>query len=101
MEQYVKDYNAVPATYAFQAYDAASLIDSAVRAVNGNLSDKEALRAAIKKADFRSLRGGFRFNNNHFPIQDFYLTKVGKRPDGKYETEIAKKVFTNYAELVR
>lgn len=97
VEQYVKDYNAVPATYAFQAYDAASLIDSAVRAVNGNLSDKEALRAAIKKADFRSLRGGFRFNNNHFPIQDFYLTKVGKRPDGKYETEIAKKVFTNYA----
>jgi branched-chain amino acid transport system substrate-binding protein len=95
---YEKEYNAVPATYAFQAYDAAQLIDSAVRAVNGNLSDKNALRAALKKADFKSLRGKFRFNNNHYPIQDFYLVKVAKRPDGKYQTEIAEKVFTDYAD---
>ena len=96
VEAYVKQYNAIPATYAFQAYDAAMLIDSAVRAVKGNLTDKDALRAALKKADFKSLRGGFAFNNNHYPIQNFYLTKVAKRPDGKYETEIVKTVFTNY-----
>jgi branched-chain amino acid transport system substrate-binding protein len=95
---YEKEYNAVPATYAFQAYDAAQLIDSAVRAVNGNLSDKNALRAALKKADFKSLRGKFKFNNNHYPIQDFYLVKVAKRPDGKFQTEIAQKVFTDYAD---
>ena len=95
---YEKEYNAVPATYAFQAYDAAQLIDSAVRAVNGNLSDKNALRAALKKADFKSLRGKFKFNNNHYPIQDFYLVKVAKRPDGKFQTEIAEKVFTDYAD---
>jgi branched-chain amino acid transport system substrate-binding protein len=95
---YEKEYGAVPATYAFQAYDAAMLIDSAVRAVNGNLADKDAVRAALKKADFKSLRGGFKFNNNHYPIQDFYLVKVAKRPDGKYETEIAQKVFTDYAD---
>jgi branched-chain amino acid transport system substrate-binding protein len=98
VEAYVKEYNAIPATYAFQAYDAALLIDSAVRAVKGNLADKDALRAALKKADFRSLRGGFAFNNNHYPIQNFYLTKVAKRPDGKYETEIEKTVFTNYGD---
>ena len=95
---YEKEYNAVPATYAFQAYDAAQLIDSAVRAVNGNLSDKNALRAALKKADFKSLRGKFTFNNNHYPIQDFYLVKVAKRPDGKFQTEIAEKVFTDYGD---
>jgi branched-chain amino acid transport system substrate-binding protein len=95
---YEKEYNAVPATYAFQAYDAAQLIDSAVRAVNGNLSDKNALRAALKKADFKSLRGKFKFNNNHYPIQDFYLVKVAKRADGKYQTEIAEKVFTDYGD---
>ena len=94
----MKEYNAIPATYAMQAYDTAMLIDSAVRAVKGNLTDKDALRAALKKADFKSLRGGFTFNNNHYPIQDFYLTKVAKRPDGKYETEIVKKVFTNYGD---
>jgi branched-chain amino acid transport system substrate-binding protein len=95
---YEKEYNAVPATYAFQAYDAAQLIDSAVRAVNGNLSDKSALRAALTKADFKSLRGKFSFNNNHYPIQSFYLVKVAKRPDGKYQTEIAEKVFTDYGD---
>jgi branched-chain amino acid transport system substrate-binding protein len=98
VEEYVKEYNAIPATYAFQAYDAALLIDSAVREVKGNVADKDALRAALKKADFKSLRGAFKFNNNHYPIQDFYLTKVAKRPDGKYETEIVKTVFTNYGD---
>ena len=98
VDAYIKEYNAVPATYAFQAYDAAMLIDSAVRAVKGNLADKNALRAALAKADFKSLRGAFKFNNNHYPIQNFYLTKVAKRPDGKYETEIVKTVFTNFGD---
>jgi branched-chain amino acid transport system substrate-binding protein len=95
---YVKEYNAIPATYAFQAYDAAMLIDSALHATKDSPADTEALRTALKKADFKSLRGAFKFNNNHYPIQDFYLTKVGKRPDGRYQTEIVKKVFTNYGD---
>jgi branched-chain amino acid transport system substrate-binding protein len=95
---YVKEYNAIPATYAFQAYDAAMLIDSALHATKDSPADSEALRTALKKADFKSLRGAFKFNNNHYPIQDFYLTKVGKRPDGRYQTEIVKKVFTNYGD---
>jgi branched-chain amino acid transport system substrate-binding protein len=92
---YEKEFGAVPATYAFQAYDAALLIDGALRQVQGNVANKDALRAALMKADFKSLRGGFKFNANHYPIQDFYLVKVAKRPDGKYETEIVKKVFEN------
>jgi branched-chain amino acid transport system substrate-binding protein len=95
---YEKEYNAVPASYAFQAYDAALLIDSALKATKGSTADKDALRAALAKASFTSLRGAFRFNTNHYPIQDFYLVKVAKRPDGKYETEIAQKVFTNYSD---
>jgi branched-chain amino acid transport system substrate-binding protein len=99
VEAYEKEYGgAVPATYAFQAYDAAMLIDSAVGAVKGDLSNKDALRAALMKADFKSLRGGFKFNTNHYPIQDFYLVKVAKRADGKFETEIEKKVFSNYGD---
>jgi branched-chain amino acid transport system substrate-binding protein len=95
---YEKEYGAVPATYAFQSYDAALLIDSAVRSVKGNLGDKNAVRAALMNADFKSLRGGFRFNVNHYPIQDFYLVKVAKRPDGKFETQIAQKIFANDAD---
>jgi branched-chain amino acid transport system substrate-binding protein len=91
-------YNSVPGTYAMQGYDAAILIDSAVKAVKGDLSNKEAVAAALKKADFTSLRGGFKFNTNGYPIQDFYLTKVAKRPDGKFQTEIVEKVFENYGD---
>lgn len=95
---YLAAYGAVPATYAFQAYDAALLIDSAVKATKGDLADKGALRAAMLKADFTSLRGAFKFSTNGYPVQDFYLTKVGKRPDGKFETQISEKVFSNYAD---
>jgi branched-chain amino acid transport system substrate-binding protein len=95
---YEAAYNAVPASYAMQAYDAAMLIDSAVRSVKGNLSDKNAVRAALKKADFKSLRGSFKFNSNGYPIQDFYLTKVAKRADGKFQTEIVEKVLANNAD---
>jgi branched-chain amino acid transport system substrate-binding protein len=95
---YEKEYGAVPGSYAFQAYDAAQLIDSAVTAVKGNLADKDALRAALKKADFKSLRGNFKFGPNHYPIQDFYLVKAAKRADGKFETEIVQKIFTNYED---
>ena len=45
-----------------------------------------------------STRGSFKFNNNHYPIEDFYLTKVAKRPDGRFQTEIAKKVFSDYSD---
>ena len=95
---YEAAYNSVPGSYAMQGYDTASLIDSAVNAVKGDLSNKDAVAAALKKADFTSLRGNFKFNVNGFPIQDFYLTKVAKRADGKFETEIVQKVFENYGD---
>jgi branched-chain amino acid transport system substrate-binding protein len=95
---YEKEYGAVPATYAFQSYDAALLIDSALKATKGSTSDKNALRAALKKADFHSLRGSYKFNTNNYPIQDFYLVKVAKRADGKFQTEIVEKVFTGESD---
>ena len=96
--EYEAAHNAVPASYAMQAYDTAMLIDSAVRAVGGNTSDTKALSAAIKKADFKSLRGPFKFNVNGYPIEDFYLTKVVRRDDGKYQTSIVEKVLEHNAD---
>ena len=69
----------MPGTYAMQGYDTAMLIDSAVKAVKGDLKNKDAVSAALKKAEFTSLRGDFKFNVNGYPIQNFYLTKVAKR----------------------
>ena len=95
---YEAAYNIVPGTYAMQGYDTALLIDSAVKALKGDLGNKDAVSAALKKADFTSLRGGFKFNINGYPIQNFYLTKVAKRPDGKFQTEIVEKVYSDYGD---
>lgn len=79
---YRKKYNQVPSVYAAQAYDAARLIDAAVRQIGGKVEDKEALIKALANAKFESVRGPFKFNNNHFPIQNFYATEIAKDTGG-------------------
>lgn len=99
--RFVRDFEAqfnyVPASYAAHAYDCAMLVDSAVRKA-GNLADKNAVRAALKAAEFRSVRPNFSFGANHFPVQDFWLAKVAKRADGKFQTEHERKVFDNVVD---
>ena len=95
---YEKKYGSVPGTYAMQAYDAAQMIDSAIKAADGKLDDKDAIRKGLEAADFTSLRGDFKIGPNHYPIQNFYLVKVAKRDDGKYQTEIEKTIFENYSD---
>ena len=71
-----KKFNRIPSQYAAQAYDSALLINSALKKTGGKTSDKAALRAALKAADFKSLRGNFKFNSNGFPIQDMHVFEV-------------------------
>jgi branched-chain amino acid transport system substrate-binding protein len=72
-----------PTYYGAQAYDAAQLINSAVVAVTGDTSKKDAMKAEMEKANFKSLRGAFKYGNNHIPIQNFYLQDVVKDADGQ------------------
>ncbi len=82
---FIKKYKGKrPSFYGAQTYDAAYLINSAVVATKGNLSDKAAVQKALEKADFKSVRGNFRFGNNHIPIQNFYLQVPVKDKDGNY-----------------
>ncbi|MBT6119713.1 MAG: ABC transporter substrate-binding protein [Rhodospirillaceae bacterium] len=98
-KKFVADFEAkygyTPSSYAAQTYDGIMLIDSAVRAVGGNLADKDAVRKALEAADFDSVRGGFKFNTNHFPIQNFYLREVVKDENGKLMTKIVATVLEN------
>jgi branched-chain amino acid transport system substrate-binding protein len=71
-----KRYGRTPSMFAAQSYDAASLIASAIKKLDGKLGDKEAVRAALKAADFQSVRGPFSFNTNQFPIANFYRIDV-------------------------
>lgn len=91
-------YGYIPGSYAMQAYDTAMLIDSAVAKLGGDLSDKDAFRAAIKEADFDSVRGDFAFNNNHYPIQDFHMLNVAKRDDGKFHTSFVRTIVEDYED---
>jgi branched-chain amino acid transport system substrate-binding protein len=81
--EFQKAYNRLPTGYAASGYDTAMLIDSAVRKVKGRIEDKDAVRAALKAADFKSVRGPFRFGPNQYPVQNYYLQAVGKGSDGR------------------
>jgi branched-chain amino acid transport system substrate-binding protein len=75
-----KKYKRLPTYYAATGYDAANLLDSAVKRVKGDTKDKKAFAAAVKAAgqDFKSVRGPFSFNNNNMPIQNYYVFQVAK-----------------------
>ena len=77
-------YGRYPSFYAAQAYDSARLIDSAVAGVKGDLDNKDAIRDEMRKANYASVRGPYRYGNNHFPIQNFYLQETVKDADGAY-----------------
>ncbi len=89
-----------PSFYGAQSYDGILLIDSAVRAVKGDLANKKGMIAAMRKADFKSTRGKFTYGHNHFPIQNFYLLKAvaGASATADPVMEVQKTVFTNYKD---
>jgi len=101
-EKYVTDFRKkfgkMPVFYGAQSYDGIMLIDSAVRAVKGNLADKKGMIAAMRKADYKSVRGPYSYNVNHFPIQNFYLLKAVPGPGGDPVMQIQKTVFENHKD---
>jgi branched-chain amino acid transport system substrate-binding protein len=84
--------------HAAQGYDTALLIDAAVRDVKGKLEDKAALRKALEAANFKSVRGSFRFNTNHYPIQSIYLRQVVKDAGGRITNKTVSRVLADHAD---
>ena len=80
--EFQKEYKRIPTLYASQGYDAAQLINAAVRDTKGKLDDQEALRKALRSARFESVRGPFKFNTNQYPIQNYYVRTVGTDGQG-------------------
>ncbi len=93
-----KKYNRIPSQYAAQSYDAAQLLDSAIRKVGGKVENKKAFHAALKAADFKSIRGNFKFNANQFPIQDMYVFDVAKDSKGRVSLRTVSKPLTNHQD---
>ena len=91
-------YNRDPATFAALGYDAVKAIDGAVRGVNGEIENKDALRASMRKANFDSVRGKFKFNNNQFPIQDLFMMEVAKDANGGLTSKLKEVVIKDWQD---
>jgi len=83
VQSFESKYGRIPSNHAAQGYDAAALLDSAIAKVAGDVTDKKSFGAALTEAKFKSVRGPFRFNNNHFPIENFYLLEVVRNKQGQ------------------
>ncbi|MBC7908398.1 MAG: ABC transporter substrate-binding protein [Rhodospirillaceae bacterium] len=92
------EFGRPPSTWAAQGYDAAFLVDSALKATNGKTSNDEALRTALRRADFVSVRGSFKFNTNHFPVQSYYLRKISRDLKGRPTHEMRGVVLKDWRD---
>ena len=97
VSDFQKTYGRLPSLYASQGYDSARLIASAVKAVNGDMSNMDAFREELRKADFDSVRGSFKFGPNQHPVQDVYVREVVIE-DGVLTNRIVTKVFSNHSD---
>ena len=96
--EFEKEYKRLPSVFASQGYDTALLIDSAVKGVKGKIEDKDALRKALKAANFQSTRGAFKFNRNHYPIQNYYLRVIGKDSQGRLVNKTMGTIFKDHGD---
>ncbi|HRO12720.1 ABC transporter substrate-binding protein [Amaricoccus sp.] len=89
------EYGRLPSAFASQGYDTANLILSATE--SASVEDPAAFRAALKAADFASVRGDFRFGNNNHPIQDMYLREVVKE-GGQFTNKVIRVVLEDHQD---
>jgi branched-chain amino acid transport system substrate-binding protein len=88
-----------PSFYGAQSYDAANFVNSAVVAVNGDLDKKDAIRAEMRKANYASVRGPYKYGNNHFPIQNFYLQDVVKDAQGNLTLKTVETIVKDSQDM--
>lgn len=96
VEAFKAEYNRIPSIYAAQAFDTGTLLAAA--AAKADVKDADAFRAALAAAEFDSVRGKFKFNTNHHPIQDFYVREVIKGGDGVLTNKIIGTSFTDHGD---
>jgi branched-chain amino acid transport system substrate-binding protein len=93
-----KEFGRLPSLYASQGYDAGLSIAAAVRDVKGKVEDREVVLKALKAARFESVRGPFKYNNNQYPVQDYYLRVITKDSQGRVTNKTLGKIFSNHAD---
>lgn len=97
--EFQKKYNRMPTYYASQGYDTALAIAAALKATGGKVEDTNAFSAAMRKADFQSVRGAFKFGPNQHPINDWYSLKVEKGANGQLGIVTKGKVLEAHSDF--
>ncbi len=98
VDTFEQEYGRLPSLYASQGYDAALLIGSAIAATRGRVGDRAAFAAALRRADFQSVRGQFRFGNNNHPIQTIYMREVVKDERGRIVNRTIATAFQDHQD---
>jgi branched-chain amino acid transport system substrate-binding protein len=95
-----KAFKRRPSSYAATAYDTARVIGSALKAVDGDYKGKpDQFRAALRKADFQSVRGSFHFGPNQYPVQDWSLAHIERNADGKLDYKVIKTLVKDHGDV--
>jgi branched-chain amino acid transport system substrate-binding protein len=94
-----KRYGRMPTYYASQGYDTARAIGAALKATGGKIENVDAFSAAMRKANFESVRGNFRFGANQHPVQDWYSLRVERQPDGQLAIVTKGKILENHTDI--
>jgi branched-chain amino acid transport system substrate-binding protein len=95
---YEAKYKRSPSAYAAFSYDAALLLDAALKTTRGNFADKKALNQAIAKAKFKSLRGEFQFGRNNYPVQNYHIFQLTKTAAGTSYKMVAENILKRHAD---
>jgi branched-chain amino acid transport system substrate-binding protein len=98
VETFEKKYGRIPSNNAAQSYDSALLLDAAIGKVKGNVADKKAFMAALKQGSTKSVRGTLRFDNNNFPINDWYAFNVVKDTQGRVNLKTVATPLKNHQD---
>lgn len=98
VNEFRRAYGRIPTLYAAQGFDTALLLDAAIREAKGQIADKESMLKALRTAKWESTRGPFRFNRNHFPIQDYYLRRVVRQGDGTLVNRLVGRILRQHQD---
>ena len=98
VSDFKEKFGKYPSFYAAQSYDTIKMIAAAVEKVDGDMSDMDGLRAALKSADYASVRGSYSYGTNNFPVQNFYLREVVVDDNGDWTTKVVDTVLTDHVD---
>jgi branched-chain amino acid transport system substrate-binding protein len=98
VEAFRAKYNRTPTYYASQGYDTALAIAAALKGTSGSVSNTEAFRTEMLKANFEATRGKFRFGPNQHPVQDWWALQVERNPQGQLAIVTKRRVLADHGD---